>query len=157
MKKWLSSLVLLFGCGPLAVDFTVGWGSNQSIDKTLKINQKQTRAQTEAGSDALEDILSTIPLLGLSSAPTPTPTPAIKSLTIEFVGAPTPYPTPYPTPVPVRPRPRPPRARLARSTPTPCPSLAPVVDQSYYQKRETRTELDNIVVEPVPPYPVPTK
>lgn len=121
MKKWLTSVLpafLVLGCGPLAVDFTVGWGSNQTIDKTLKMNQKQTKAQTEAGSTALEDILEAIPLIGLSSVtPTPTPfPPAVKSLTIEFVGPATPVPTPT---LPKRPVVR--ARRAARPTPTPCP------------------------------------
>lgn len=99
MKKiLLSSVLILSGCGPLAIDMTVGWGANQSIKKTLEMDQKQTKAQTESGSDFWEGLFDVLPVFTSAPQPTPTPVlPKIQSITIDMEGAATPSPTPKPT------------------------------------------------------------
>ena len=93
----IAAVILFVGCGPLAVDFTVGWGSNQSIKKTLDMNQRQTKAQTESQVDIVDAILDAVKM----AEPTPTPTmPKITSITIETEQPPAPMlPTPTPKPV----------------------------------------------------------
>lgn len=91
MKKLLVVLALfLTGC-PMAMDFTIGMGSNQKIEKTLKMDQKQTKTQTEGQTTVLEDLVDIIPYL--KAEPTPTPVsqvPKIKSITIELEPKPLP-------------------------------------------------------------------
>ena len=99
MKKILiCSGLLLTGC-PMAVDISAGWGSDQSIEKTVKIKQKQTTAQTDSQTSFWEEFFNVLPLFaGPAPTPTPTPTPTpqipvVKSITIEV--GPTPGPTPH--------------------------------------------------------------
>jgi hypothetical protein len=112
------------GCIPVNLDATFTWGSNQSIEKTLKINQVQTDAQVGAGSEMVSEIASGViavaPLL-LREVPSPTPTPAARL---------------YELVVPVEPviaatlpkvrKVRPIRTRrAARVIATPCPTFTP--------------------------------
>lgn len=89
----LVGCLLASGCSPLAVDFTVGWGANQTIKKNLEFDQKQTKAQTESQTEIIGDIVDVI--WKKEAAPTPTPLPPkIKSVTIELAGQEKPTPTP---------------------------------------------------------------
>lgn len=86
MKKILICTSLLFTGCPIAMDFTVGMGGNQSIKKTLDMNQVQTDKQSDNQTTVLEDIVNVIPFL--VPEPTPTPVPEakqkVKSITIEM-------------------------------------------------------------------------
>lgn len=78
-------MFLIAGCGPLSLDLTANWGSNQKISKTLTVDQKQTDAQVAGQTSFWDDVVAVIPFL----TPKPTPTPApeqqkVKSITIEL-------------------------------------------------------------------------
>lgn len=84
MKKFLIFLLPLLSACPMAMDASINWGANQKFKKTIELDQKQTKAQTESQTTILEDIIKVIPFL----TPQPTPTPVIeqkvKSITIEL-------------------------------------------------------------------------
>lgn len=84
MKKFLVfASLFLTGC-PMAMDFTIGLGANQKIEKSLKLDQKQTKAQSDNQTTILEDIVNVIPFLTPEATPTPAPQQKIKSVTIEL-------------------------------------------------------------------------
>ena len=91
-KTCLASVLLLSGCGPLAIDATIGWGANQSIKKTLEMDQKQTKAQTEAGTEFWEGLFDVLPAVVTAPPPPPPEKRKIQSITIQL--EPTPQPTP---------------------------------------------------------------
>lgn len=137
MKKFLVFL-LLAGCGPLAVDFTVGWGSNQTIDKTLKMNQKQTKAQTEAESQAVSDILDALPGIIASAQKVPPSPPPHARLPLEVNPAPTPTPCPvvYERKVVRKVRRLPPAKKPLppAKKPSPCATATPIPESEWFQK-----------------------